>query len=477
MKKTISVLTLLVSAASVQAIEMKPCYIGKNGVSQKAECGTLTVPVNREAPEVTIDLHVARIEALSDKKAEDPLLMLAGGPGQSALDAFAGSARVYQSHLRDRDIILVDQRGTGASHPLRCELDEENENMEALMDPDSDAWKDWLQNCKDSMDVDTRYFTTTEAIKDLEAVREALGIKQWNVYGGSYGTRKAITYMKMFPEALRSVVLDSVVNQEEPLASKHDANIQRTLKAVSDQCKEDTACYRAFGDVESKMWALLARLKETPAELNINNPMTGEKESITFDENYAVMALRMFAYSPETMGLIPLMVSKADEGHYETLAYQALMIGASLEEGLNNALELSVICAEDIPFFGEQPEMDHYLFGERFFELTKARCDIWDSVPVDDSFKQEVVSDIPTLLLSGELDPVTPPQFADLAMKEITGAKHFVAKGQGHIVATRGCMPKIFGAFVRDPKAELDTACMDNFQTLSFFINMNGPQE
>ena len=475
MKKFTSVLAVMALSSSVQALELSPCFIGKGGVSKKAQCGQLTVPVNRDIPDVTIDLNVAVIAAPSDKKSDDPLVLLAGGPGQGAVETYASMTRVFQSNLRDRDIILVDQRGTGDSHPLRCDVTDED--MESMLDVESDAWKGWLQGCKDSMDVDTHFFTTTDAIKDLEAVRQSLGIKQWNLYGGSYGTRKALTYMKMHPEVLRSVVLDSVVHQSEVLSSSHEENLQSTLNAVFERCKNQVACNEAFGDAEQQMWTFLDQLKETPIEMRLPNARTGELEDLTFTREHAVMAIRMFSYSPETMGMIPLLVSLANHGQPENLAYQAMMVGASLEEGLNNALELSVLCAEDAPFMREQRTLSNSLFGDNFTELVMQRCDIWDSVAVDASFKTDVESDIPTLLLSGELDPVTPPAFAEKAMETLSNAQHLVAKGQGHIAATRGCMPKIVGQFIADPKAELETECMDNFGDIPFFINLNGPKE
>ncbi len=476
MKSITCILAMLVGMSSVFALDLEPCYIGKNGVSQKAECGILNVPIDPNIPDKTLELHVARIAALSDQKKEDPLLLLAGGPGQGAIETFAGIARVYQSNLRDRDLILVDQRGTGSSHPLRCEVEDES-LLEEVMDLKSDGWKDWLRDCRNGIDVDVHYFTTTDAIRDLEAVRNALGIKRWNVYGGSYGTRKALTYMKLFPEALRSVILDSVVPQSEPLASSHEANLQNTLKAIFERCKQDTACHETFGDVEQQMWQLLNKLEVEPVQMRVSNPMTGEVDNITFTKEYAAMALRMFSYSSETMGLIPLMISLTNHGQLETMAYQSMMIGASLEEGLNNALELSIVCAEDVPFMGQQPIMANYLFGDQFYELIKARCDIWGTQTVDMDFKSEVKSEIPTLLLSGELDPVTPPVFAQQAMEGLTQSQHLIVPNQGHIVATRGCMPKIIGAFIKDPKAALETECIQNFQELTFFINLNGPQE
>ncbi|TDR23894.1 alpha/beta hydrolase [Marinicella litoralis] len=477
MKKLLITWVTWLTVANVQALELEPCFIGAigSGVSTAAECGQLTVPENRQNPDKTIDLNLAVIRSTSNEKLNDPLLLLAGGPGQGAVDTFAGIVKIFDAMLPLRDIVLVDQRGTGKSNPLRCEIDPDE--YEALSDMDSDAWKDWTKKCHQGLDADTRYYTTTEAINDLEAVREALEIEQWNLYGGSYGTRKALTYMKMFPDSIRSVILDASVPQEQALGVEHETNLRNTLQQIFALCEADEACQTAFGDAEQQLWKFLDQLKEAPINLRIQNSSTGTFEDVLMTREYAVIAMRMFAYSPETMGLIPLMVSLANHGQPETMAAQAQMVMNSLNEGLNNALEISVSCAEDVPFMPKTSNTTNSLFGDELFELMHARCELWDSIAVDPSFKEPVVSDIPTLLLSGEYDPVTPPKNAEQIMQTLSNAQHLVAKGQGHIVGTRGCMPKIVTAFIKDPSKELETECMNDFRDFSFFINMNGPKE
>ncbi|WP_223786770.1 alpha/beta hydrolase [Marinicella meishanensis] len=477
MNKTIITLVAWLLATNAYALELEPCFIGAagSGVHTAAHCGRLSVPENREQPEQQIELNIAVVKSGSSDKLNDPVLLLAGGPGQGAVDTFAGLVKPISALLPLRDVVMVDQRGTGASNPLRCEITPED--FEAMNDLDPEALRAWTKECHDSLDADTRMYTTTIAIEDLESVRQALGYDQWNLYGGSYGTRKALTYMKMYPDAIRSVVLDAVVSQDEALGVSHEANLQSTLSRIFARCEQDESCAKAFGDAEQQMWKFLDQLQEQPITLRIQNSATGEYETVVMTREYAVLALRMFAYSPETMGLIPLLVSLANNGQPETMAAQAQMVMNSLNQGLNNALELSVSCAEDVPFMPTSSNVTNSLFGDNLFELMRARCAEWDSVPVADSFKEPVTSDIPTLLLSGEYDPVTPPEFAERAMATLSNAQHLVAKGQGHIVSTRGCMPKIVAAFIKQPETELDTACMGDFRDFPFFINMNGPQE
>lgn len=463
--------------AHAQTLQLEKCFIGAegSGISTAAHCGKLTVPENRANPDKTIELNIAVLKSTSNEKLNDPLILLAGGPGQGAVETFAGIVKIFDALLPNRDVVLVDQRGTGDSNPLRCDINPED--FEALSDLESDAWKEWTRDCRRSLDADTTTYTTTEAINDLEAVRKALGVEKWNLLGGSYGTRKALTYMRMYPEAIRSVVLDGVVSQDEALSASHEANLQSTLSRIFDLCEQDEACAESFGDAEQQMWKFLDSLKEQPVKLRLQNSSTGDFEELTMTRDFAVVALRMFSYAPETMGLIPLMVSMANHGQPETMAFQAQMVMSSLTQGINNALEMSVTCAEDVPFLPENTGVTNSLFGDDLFTQLRARCELWDSVTVDPSFKEPVSSDIPTLLLSGEYDPVTPPEFAERAMETLSNAQHLVAKGQGHIVSTRGCMSKIVTAFIKDPETELDTKCMQDFRDPIFFINMNGPKE
>jgi len=333
-----------------------------------------------------------------------------------------------------------------------------------------------LEKCVNNLDADTRYYTTTESIKDLEEVRNTLKIEKWNLIGVSYGTRKALTYIKMFPQAIRSVILDGVVPQQEPLAQSHEKNLVNALRKQFAQCEAQPACQQAFGDVEQQMWKLIKTIEESSPLVRIQNPLTGEYDELMVTKDYVAMAIRLFSYSSNSMNLLPLMIDKANKGQYETVASQALLIGGMLQESINN-VEMSIICAEDAPFYNLQAAAENNLFGDNFLERTIKSCDLWPHIIEAPSFKDAVKSDLPILLLSGELDPVTPPEFAELTMKSLSNSQHLIAKGQGHNVFPQGCMPKIITQFFNDPESELDTECMQDFDYNPFFINMMGPKQ
>ena len=332
-----------------------------------------------------------------------------------------------------------------------------------------------IKKCAGNLDADTLYYTTTESIKDLEEVRKALAIEQWNLLGISYGTRKALTYMKMFPDAIRSVILDGVMPQQEAMPESHEKNLIQALRLQFEQCNQQSACKEAFGDVEQQMWQVLDNIGKNNPKLRLQNFSTGEYEEVTLTKENAAIALRMFAYSANSMNLLPLMIAKANHGQPEVIAAQANLIGSMLSENMSN-VELSIICAEDLPFYHEYSPEEHNLFGD-YINNIKANCAAWPHTTVDASFKEPVISDIPTLLLSGELDPVTPPGFAELTMQTLSKSQHLIAKGQGHNVFPLGCMPSIITDFIEDPKQELDIECMNDFNYTPFFINMMGPKQ
>ena len=317
------------------------------------------------------------------------------------------------------------------------------------------------------------------SIKDLEEVRTVLKIEKWNLIGISYGTRKALTYMKMFPDSIRSVILDGVVPQQEVLATSHEKNLINALRKQFNQCQEQTACNEAFGDVEQQMWELFAKVDEEKPVIRLQNFSNGDYDELTLNKESVAIAIRMFSYSASSMNLLPLMIHRANNGQLETIASQANMINSMMQQSMTN-VELSILCAEDIPFYPKQNDTfssDKTIFGNDFLGKTKKTCDYWPHMRVDPSFKDPVVSDLPVLLLSGELDPVTPPEFAETTIQTLSNAQHLIAKGQGHNVFPLGCMPDIITDFFVDPEAELDVECMNDFNYTPFFINMMGPKQ
>jgi pimeloyl-ACP methyl ester carboxylesterase len=463
-------------------IELSPCQLAAPGMPERmaAKCGSLTVYEDRAAQTGRqIELRVAVVEAIGRTPEPDPVFFITGGPGGAATQDYVPLSPAFARIHQHRDIVLVDQRGTGGSHALTCPAPDEEVDEE-----DEEAAAAYLEACAAQMDADPRLYTTLDAVADLNEVRAALGAEQVNLYGVSYGTRVAQTYLREYPEHVRTVILDGVVPQTEPLGITVSSDAQHALDLMFERCAEDEGCSEAFPDLEGDFRALLERLDEEPVELTIPHPESGEPTDIRFTRDRLAMAVRLFSYNSETLALLPLLIHQAYEtGDLSLLAAQATVVAEQLEGSITPGLGYSVDCAEDAPFYYEdgsfvgdaELEADGYL-GAFYGEMERI-CQHWPSAEVSASFKEPVVSDVPVLLLSGEADPVTPPENADEVAAHLSNSLHLVGQGQGHGVLLRGCIPEIMTDFVESGTLEgLETTCVGKLEPFPFFLSFAGTQ-
>ncbi len=469
-------LILFLLPAVSQALDLQPCRIfDTSGVqSQDAECGTLTVAENPQRPDgTTIDLFVARIPARAPTPAADPLVVIQGGPGGSSVELYVSMAGAFESVRKSRDILLVDQRGTGRSNALRCEVPDE-----AALDFDPELAAQFSRECRDSLPGNPQFYTTSVAVQDLEAVRAELEYPSLNLYGVSYGTRVALHYLRRFPDETRSVIIDGVAPPQWSLGPDIARFGQNTLEDILERCAAVASCNDRFGDLEVKLSVLSSRLDESPQRVDLPHPVTGRADSMTLTSQHVVMAIRMMSYQRESQALIPLLIHEGYAGNLQPLAAQSLMVGESLQNALAMGMHNAVVCTEDMPFvedFDDSQLRDTYM-GPLQMASLRAFCRDWPKGVLDDDFKQPLSSDVPTLVLSGEFDPVTPPANGELAAQTLSNQKTIVAPGHGHGVAMRGCMPRLLGTFVEtaDPSA-VDDSCVERMGPLAFFEGFTGP--
>lgn len=454
----------------------EPCELKTPGsiAGVQARCAGFTVPENHAEPGGrTIELRIARVAARASVPAADPVLFLAGGPGQSALESYPQIAPAFRQLLADRDVILVDQRGTGGSNPLRCALPDTSDPTAPT--PGREELQQLARDCLAALDgTDVARYTTRDYLADLEALRQALDVERWNLIGGSYGTRVALSYVQAHPERVRSVVLDGVVPQDVALGQDHGANLDQALAAQFERCRTDEACSAAFGDPAATLAELRQRYREAPTTVVIADPRSYLPVEVALNHDTLAGTVRLYAYSPEAIALLPLVLHQAREGNPEPLLAQARMIFSEIEELIAHGMQLSVSCSEDAPWLQQAPG-DASLIGPELTGLLQAQCEVWPVPRAPAAFKQPVDSDLPMLLLSGEFDPVTPPAYAERALATLSNARHLVAPGQGHIVAPRGCMPKLVGRFIADAStAELDAGCLETLAPWPFYLDFNG---
>jgi pimeloyl-ACP methyl ester carboxylesterase len=462
-------------AAPAFALDFSDCELktAKAVSGMAARCAAFEVPENRAVPDGRrITLRVAKVPSRASTPLPDPIVFLAGGPGQSATESFPQVAPAYRQLLGQREVILVDQRGTGGSHPLKCPMPGLDDPTAPM--PDREEIQQMARDCLASIDADVAHYTTRDYLADLEALRTELGIERWNIVGGSYGTRVALAYVQAHPDSLRSVVLDGVVPQDVALSQDHGRHLDEALAAQFKRCREDEACHAAFGDPWETLQELRVRYREAPTTVMVPDPRSRQPLETALTEETLALTARLYAYQPETAALLPLLLHQAREGDPQPLLAQARMIVASLDEMLAHGMQLSVTCSEDVPWLRANPD-DTSLIGAAMVTFLQAQCEVWPVPRAPAAFKQPVDSDLPVLLLSGEFDPVTPPSYAERALATLGNARHLVAPGQGHIVQMRGCMPRLLTRFIRDASvAGLDAECVADMSAPGFYLNFNG---
>lgn len=447
------------------------------GIRRSVDCATVEVPLDYAQPEGDkLSLFIVRLPARTRTPNEDPLLMIAGGPGQSASESHLFIDKQFRRVHQFRDMYLIDQRGTGQSSPLRCpSLEQDDWQVEF----DAELTRKLALSCLSEFKHDPRFFTTSVAIKDLEYVRKRLGVAQWNVYGTSYGTRVAQHYLRRYPEAVRAVVLDSVVPPEINLGPNIALDSQRALDRLLKRCADEDACAQSFPELEKHVLHLMKKLRKQSITVHYEDIQAGKIIQEPFSMAHLAIVIRFSLYQDEQFALLPLLLYEAaHKENFAPLARLAKQYIAFFKMGMNYGMHNSVVCSEDF-----QPEqtltgqaMANNYLGHQIIDAITEICRVWPKGLVDKDFKQALVSNKPVLLLSGSEDPVTPPANADIAAKQLTNARHIVLPGQGHSVSSLGCARDIVSQFIDDPEAELRTACRDRLKPAPFFIDFHGAE-
>ena len=465
------------SARTLGSVQFLPCTLGGGSrpVVQNAQCADFSVAENPDRPQGRrIALKLALVPAHASKAALDPVVLIAGGPGQSALRSYPQLADALDPLRKKHDILLVDQRGTGGSAPLRCALpDWKKDQADNPL-----AFHAMAESCRKELEpkADLARYTTSDAVRDLEAVRQALGAPQLNLYGVSYGTRFALEYLRRHPESVRSVILDSVAPPELALGQDFGRNLDDALALIFAHCRADKACHDRFGDPADTLVNLRERLKREPMRANVADPVSGQWSEQTLRESALIAIVRMYAYAPEFVSLLPLLLDSAFNNQPQPLMAQGEMLFKEIEDDMMMGMQLSVICAEDALLMRPDPAAAKTLLGDALTRSMMSACEVWPHGTMPADFKQPVKSDKPVLLLSGEWDPVTPPRNAAQVAATLPNGRALVAKGQGHNVLPRGCMLKLAAKFVETLDArKLDVSCLDALAPTPPFLNFEGP--
>ena len=463
-------------------IELAPCRLEHpfRMLALTAECGTFTTLENPDAPNGRkIDLFVARVPAISFNKKPDPLFLIAGGPGTSAVDLYTSSAGPFDRVRRERDIILLDQRGTGRSHRLDCDYGHEN-----LFDrvEDVDVVRENIK-CRDQLTkkADLRFYTTSIAVRDLDAVRAALGYQRINLFGNSYGTRVAQHYARRYPQATRTLILDGVVDPQVVLGPAIAIDAERALERILERCTRDPACAKAFANPSADYHALRARLTAKPVPTMVSDAATGKPIHFDFTVRHLSAVLRFASYNDDQAALLPLsLFMAAHEDNFTPMASQFRVFANSLEASFAYGMHNSVACSEDTPLIDasklDLTALQATHMGAEQVEQMIEGCKEWPRGVVDADLHSPLKSPAAALLLSGADDPVTPPEYAAAAQRGFADSKHVIVPGHGHGQFGAPCVDRVMATFIDAGTAkDLDASCTGKLKPMPFFITLAGP--
>ncbi|RLE04541.1 MAG: alpha/beta hydrolase [Candidatus Aminicenantes bacterium] len=449
-------------------LETKVEANGQGRISQ----GTFAVYENRNAQTgKMIHLKVVVLHALSPHPRPDPIFFLAGGPGA---DVTANAPNLRRSPFRrERDIVLVSQRGTGGDNRLDCPEAANDEDLQSYLGP---FFREAVyQKClkRLSAKYDLRWYSTFAAADDLYEVRLALGYDQINLIGGSYGTRMALIYMSQHPETVRTAILNGVV----PVAFRnplyHSPAAARALELILNECVQVPECQQAFPHLREELESIFNRLEKEPVIVEIDHPVTKKKIKVSLDKAAFAEALRTIMYSDLTNRQVPYLIHQAYLGDFQPFATQGLASNRRIRKLIALGMLLCVTCAEDVARINPEEipaVIGNSFLGDRRVKQQMAVCRFWPKSILPDDFAKDVSVDVPTLIISGNFDPVTPPRWGEEAARHLPQSLHLVIPG-AHVSGGK-CLEKIQQQFLDTwTVVNLDTACAQQLpKTIKFYI-------
>lgn len=466
------------------AFDVTPCEINLLKLQESSgavTCGTLTVPEQHANPQgKTIQLGVVIIHSSSERPAPDPLVMLQGGPGGSTIDLY-GLVMAGDNDIRaERDIVLFDQRGTMYAEPfLNCP--ESLAMTEATLEQDLSLREENQKSleaelaCKTRLEqegVNLAAFNSLENAADIEALRLALGYEQINLYGVSYGTLLAQHVMRDYPQSLRSVILDAVVPTQINFVTQVPTTMARAHATLFETCAADPNCRADYPDLEATFFSLVERLNAHPERFRLTDAETGHSFRAVFSGDDLIDTTFLLFYSSDLIPLLPKIITDIDRGNFDALS--SLLPLLVFDRTMSDGMYYSVMCAEDADYLmsqiateGIRPEFvtSNLLQAESFLAL----CNQWGVSDLGSRVDQPVSSDIPTLVLSGRFDPITPPYFADAAAETLSNSYVYTFPNNGHGAYLSGpCADNLIADFINAPTVTPDSSCIEQIPDIEF---------
>jgi len=456
-----------------------PCTV--DGLDEEVLCGTVDVPENPALPEGRqIGLNVMVLPATGDAPAPEPLVIFFGGPGEGVVNAAPFLAQEYADVRTVRDILLVDIRGTGGSNPLRCAYQDKHTMLDQFMPFDG------VVRCVEEMSkhADLTRYTTPYIVDDVDHVRELLGYDKVVLQGGSYGTRAVQVYMRRHPSHVLAAELHGTAPTDIKMPQDFARDAQRALDGVIDDCAIDDACRQAFPHLRTELWQVIRHYDEghtIPA--TVTDPDTGEERQVAFSHASFVHGLRYMLYQSGSAAQVPLAIHQAAAGDASIVAQVADSYDRGLSASISEGLYLALTCTEDLPWIEPEDAIESAagtFVGELRYRIQTADCSVVPRGELPEGYFEPVRSDVPVLLLTGELDPVTPPYLADRVARTLPNSLHLVIPYGGHgFGGLEGldCVEAIEHQFLKTGSLEgLETGCIDKIHRAGFALEGPAPE-
>src|SRR5215213_9848296 len=466
------------------SLRLEPCEVAgaSEGAKEKVRCGTYEVFEDRAAKKGRkVALKIVVFPATGQDRAADPLFYIPGGPGSSATEDAPYVAQGYAKIRERRDLVFVDQRGTGGSNPLDCDLfnPQDLQSYLGAYFPLADVRK-----CREQLEAkaDLRLYTTHVAMDDLDEVRAALGYGRINIIGASYGTRAAQVYLKRHGGHVRAVILHGVSPTGQFMPRDFPQHTERALNGVLDECAADEACRAAFPALRAEAKAVLERLMRGPVEVELKHPQTGKGIPVKLSRDLAGEAIRYMLYQPGAASRIPLYIHTAARGDFAPLAESAILYRRRIVATGSNGMYLSVTCAEDLPWIRGEGEGDaaRTFLGDYRLRQQRAACALWPRADIPKGYAEPTRADAPALILTGQWDPVTPPVYGDTAARYLPNSLHLVVPHGGHGFGGLDgidCIQNIIDDFVnRGTTSGLSTSCVQKISRKGFALELPRPK-
>ena len=446
---------------------------GKAPVEQNAQCGSFDVSENPRDPNSRkIGLNILRIPAVNPVPEKDPLFIIAGGPGQSAVVVAESIHRVFGEIRKNRDIVFVDQRGTGKSNPLDCDIEADTAKQLSEEEQKKLA-QEAAQKCIEKHKDYAAFYTTNYAVADLDEARRALGYDKINLWGGSYGSRVVLEYMRRYPTNFRAGVLDGAAPVAIALPWFMEQDGLAGLQAINKQCADTPACVSQYGNIVDKAKTVSEQLLLKPQEMKIAHPRTQEKITVNLTAQDFSAMVRLALYNRDVSSLLPQVISEAYAGDYQLFASLSYLAKSKSDlAGISYGMHYTVACNEDYPLYKDKNALESNVFlNSKMVQQYAEVCSQWPRAQLPADYWDEIKSDLPVLILSGAMDPVTPPHWGDYVAEKLTNVTQVVAPGGHHIITGEGCISQLITAFIATADGKkLDTTCAQNIQPLAIHI-------